>query len=147
MRTFELHRDQDLTGVSGTGIVVQGVEFDDGRVAVRWCTQVRSTAVYDSLDEVLAIHCHSGVTRVVYTGDPFARGMRDAAQDHCENGPFGSVGGLGARSAMAAPQWITPREAADYLAGYREQARRLYGEDWETCTFGWSKSVTIGGPP
>jgi hypothetical protein len=36
----------------------QGVEFDDGTVAVRWLTAKRSTAVWDSLDDMLAIHGH-----------------------------------------------------------------------------------------
>lgn len=33
MRLFELHRDADLHGNSGTGIVAQGVEFDSGYIA------------------------------------------------------------------------------------------------------------------
>mgnify|MGYP001563593805 FL=1 len=36
----------------------QGVVFDDGRVAVRWLTAKRSTACWDSMDDMLAIHGH-----------------------------------------------------------------------------------------
>lgn len=36
----------------------QGVVFDDGRVAVRWLTAKRSVSVWDSMDDMLAIHGH-----------------------------------------------------------------------------------------
>lgn len=37
MRLFKLHRDADETGVSGTGVVAEGVEFHDGLAEeIRW---------------------------------------------------------------------------------------------------------------
>ena len=36
----------------------EGVVFSDGRVAVRWLTAKRSVSVWDSLDDLLAIHGH-----------------------------------------------------------------------------------------
>ena len=36
----------------------QGVEFDDGTVVLRWQTAKRSTSVWDSMDDMLAIHGH-----------------------------------------------------------------------------------------
>jgi hypothetical protein len=69
MRRFELHRDVDETGVSGTGMVAQGVRFDDGRCAMRWLTDTASTACYDSALDVEVIHGHNGKTRVVWV-DP-----------------------------------------------------------------------------
>src|SRR5690625_1707391 len=65
MRTFHLQRDEDETGVSGTGVVANGVIFPDGTVAMRWATATSSTAVYDSIDAVRAIHGHSGKTAIV----------------------------------------------------------------------------------
>ncbi|HEU5046145.1 MAG TPA: hypothetical protein VFT75_18640 [Nocardioidaceae bacterium] len=65
MRTFHLERDEDATGVSGTGRVAEGVVFSDGRVAMRWLTETASTAVYDNIADVTAIHGHNGSTRVV----------------------------------------------------------------------------------
>lgn len=66
-RTFELVRDVDETGVSGTGVVAQGVEFaDDGTCVLHWCVGVGSTAVYDCMDDVVLIHGHGGKTRVVF---------------------------------------------------------------------------------
>jgi hypothetical protein len=69
MRRFELHRDADETGISGTGVVAQGVEFDDGRCAMRWLPTVSSTAVYDSLADLEFIHGHNGKTRIVMLDD------------------------------------------------------------------------------
>lgn len=36
----------------------EGCVFSDGRVAVRWLTAKRSVSVWDSLDDMLAIHGH-----------------------------------------------------------------------------------------
>lgn len=36
----------------------QGCVFDDGSVAIRWMTARRSTAVWASMDDMLAIHGH-----------------------------------------------------------------------------------------
>lgn len=36
----------------------EGVEFSDGRVAVRWLTAKASVSVWDSMDDLLAIHGH-----------------------------------------------------------------------------------------
>lgn len=68
MRTFELQRDEDETGISGTGVVAEGIEFTDGRVALRWCVgQHKSTVMWDDIESVEAIHGHSGKTRIVWS--------------------------------------------------------------------------------
>jgi hypothetical protein len=36
----------------------EGVVFSDGKVAVRWLTGHRSVSVWDSLDDLIAIHGH-----------------------------------------------------------------------------------------
>jgi len=36
----------------------EGVVFSDGTVAIRWLTAKRSTAVWSSVDDMLAIHGH-----------------------------------------------------------------------------------------
>ena len=64
--TFVLRRDEDETGVSGTGVVAQGIEFSDGTVAMRWMVDLRSTAIYDSIEDVEKIHGHGGRTKVVW---------------------------------------------------------------------------------
>lgn len=64
--TFDLVRLHDETGISGTGKVAEGVVFMDGTTALRWLTKHRSTVVYESAREVLAIHGHGGKTEIRY---------------------------------------------------------------------------------
>lgn len=71
MHRFELHRDLDVSGVSGVGVVAEGVEFSDGAVVVRWITgEHRSTVVWPGIESVEAIHGHGGATRVVWLDSP-----------------------------------------------------------------------------
>lgn len=69
IQRFQLHRDADATGVSGTGVICEGVQFTDGTCVLRWLTDHRSTAVYASMDDLVAIHGHDGATRVVWLDD------------------------------------------------------------------------------
>jgi hypothetical protein len=70
-RTFYLDRNNDVSGVSGTGIVAWGCLFPDGRAVVRWATATASTVVYDNIQQVIAIHGHQGGTVVkFYDGRP-----------------------------------------------------------------------------
>ena len=66
MRRFELHRIEDKTGVSGTGVVAAGLTFSAGHACLRWKTQYRSTTIYDSMADVEAIHGHGGTTKIVW---------------------------------------------------------------------------------
>ena len=60
MRTFTLWREADQSGVSGTGMVLEGALFSTGVVVVHWLTPPPrgSIAIFDSLDQLLAIHVH-----------------------------------------------------------------------------------------
>lgn len=64
MRRFQLRRVEDVNGVSGTGVVVQGVKFDDGACAIRWVSDYPSTTHHDSIENVIAVHGHGGKTVV-----------------------------------------------------------------------------------
>lgn len=65
MKTFILDRREDATGVSGTGAVAEGIQFSDGKVALRWIVgEHRSTVVWDSIESVEKIHGHGGMTRI-----------------------------------------------------------------------------------
>jgi hypothetical protein len=67
MKTFFLLRKIDTTGVSGTGVVAEGVQFSDGKVAMRWLVgEHQSTVVYDSAAAVVAIHGHNGQTQLIW---------------------------------------------------------------------------------
>lgn len=64
---FVLQRTHDVSGVSGTGIVCDGMMFPDLRVATRWragAAGVAQTCVWDSIHHVQKIHGHDGATTV-----------------------------------------------------------------------------------
>lgn len=66
MRLFDLMRNEDATGISGTGCVAQGVVFEDGHVVMRWLTAHRSTTLFPDIDTVQTIHGHEGRTLIVF---------------------------------------------------------------------------------
>lgn len=45
-RRFRLIRHHDVSGVSGTGPVAEGVQFTDGAVALRWYGDYPTTTVW-----------------------------------------------------------------------------------------------------
>jgi hypothetical protein len=65
MWAFHLLRLDDVSGVSGTGRVAEGVVFSNGLVAVAWLSDHPSVAVYPSVAAVEAIHGHGGRTVLV----------------------------------------------------------------------------------
>ena len=71
MRPFQLWRAEDVTGVSGVGIVAEGVEFSDGVVALRWRGKWPTSVVFHDkgIKSVEKIHGHDGKTTVVWVGD------------------------------------------------------------------------------
>lgn len=66
LRRIYLQRDEDVSGVSGVGIVAYGVVFPDDSVVLRWDTVVRSTVMYDNLTDCEKIVGHGGKTRIVF---------------------------------------------------------------------------------
>jgi len=69
MKNFHLKRLEDETGISGTGIVAEGVQFSGGKCVLTWLTEFSSIAIYDNIDLVEKIHGHSGKTIIVWTKD------------------------------------------------------------------------------
>jgi len=65
-RAFQLVRDEDETGISGTGVVAEGAEFSNGMCALCWLTAMHSVAVYPNIRQLVAIHGHNGRARIVY---------------------------------------------------------------------------------
>jgi len=65
-RRFHLQRDTDVSGISGTGVVADGVRFPDGVCVIRWRGDRQSTVVWPSVEDVEAIHGHGGATRIVW---------------------------------------------------------------------------------
>jgi hypothetical protein len=70
-KPFALYRREDSTGVSGTGVVATGAEFDDGVVVLRWRSEWPTSVVFHErgMQSVEAIHGHGGRTEVVWLSD------------------------------------------------------------------------------
>lgn len=118
-RPFALYRDQDATGVSGTGVVAQGAEWPDGLVVLRWTGAWPTSVVFHDrgIESVEAIHGHGGKTRVVWLSEelePLAamEQERDAA-----------------RAEVAAVQRVVDAARA-YEAAWNEYSSTAAGADW-----------------
>ena len=63
-RRFVLRRNVDVTGVSGTGVVAEGVEFSSGVVALTWLSAWPTSVVFHDrgIESVEAVHGHGGAT-------------------------------------------------------------------------------------
>jgi hypothetical protein len=77
MRRFLLDRIEDETGVSGTGIVANGIQFDDGTCVMVWLTSTSSVAWYNSIEDVEYIHGHGGKTQIVWSDVAVTRSYLD----------------------------------------------------------------------
>ncbi len=62
---FLVQRPEDASGVSGEGLVAEGVVFSSGWCALTWLTGHKSVAFYPSLEEVETIHGHDGKTKII----------------------------------------------------------------------------------
>lgn len=69
MKLYLLVRDEDVSGVSGTGIVADVFEATDGHVAIRWRANADGDASWSlpdhGIDQVARVHGHGGRTRLV----------------------------------------------------------------------------------
>ena len=65
LEIYEMIRDTDVSGISGTGRVGDVVVFPNGKVVVAWDTPmyISTVVIYDSLDDAKKIHGHNGATR------------------------------------------------------------------------------------
>lgn len=65
-RRFVLRRDEDVSGISGTGTVADGVLWPTGQVTLCWRGPHSSIAVWQNLDTAMEIHGHGGKTQPVF---------------------------------------------------------------------------------
>lgn len=63
-KRFVLFRREDQSGVSGTGIVAEGVQFSTGRCVIVWLGQYPSIGIYDSIEALEKVHGHDGSTEM-----------------------------------------------------------------------------------
>ena len=73
MKRFFLERNQDASGVSGTGRVAEGCQFDNGWCALVWIVSEKEDddvhGYYRSIERLESIHGHGGMTKVVWIDD------------------------------------------------------------------------------
>lgn len=64
VRRFVLRRVEDVSGVSGTGIVAEGVLFSSGVAVLQWLSDFPTSVVFHQrgLDSIEAVHGHNGRT-------------------------------------------------------------------------------------
>ena len=67
-RIFQLVRNEDVSGISGVGVVAEGVQFHDGQCVLSWFGQYHSMEVHPSIEQVLTLHGHGGRTTVNWVG-------------------------------------------------------------------------------
>ncbi len=65
MKSFKLLRLVDVSGVSGSGIIAEGVEFANGQCALHWLTRFESIGIYPTRQILMQIHGHDGATVLV----------------------------------------------------------------------------------
>lgn len=65
-RRFVIDRQQDITGISGTGIILYGIEwFVGGPCDVYWLG-TKTTGQYPSMAVVESTHCYNNNAQVIY---------------------------------------------------------------------------------
>jgi len=60
IRTFTVARQDDETGISGVGVIIEGVEYATGQVVIHWLFPPPrgGIAIFDSLEDFLKVHVH-----------------------------------------------------------------------------------------
>lgn len=71
MRRFYLLRKEDPNGMSNVGRVADGIEFENGQVALTWKKEFPSVTVFPSVSVVERLHSHNGKdpTKIVWVDD------------------------------------------------------------------------------
>lgn len=65
MKRFYLQRKMDVSHVSGTGRVADGIQLSSGKVVLEWIVgEHRSMEIWPCLDDCIAVHGHGDLTTV-----------------------------------------------------------------------------------
>lgn len=62
MKRAFLQRNIDVSGISGTGRVLEVVELQDGRVCGTWLSETSSCIVHNNMECAAHIHSHNGAS-------------------------------------------------------------------------------------
>jgi hypothetical protein len=116
-RRFQLARHEDPTGVSGTGIVADGVVWPDGTATIHWRGEHASYVHWPRGQvSVEAIHGHGGATTIDWVdavGNPPPAADWSTSWSHL----LGYV-----QQAREDGTTIEPAELLDYMASLKRQA-------------------------
>jgi hypothetical protein len=56
LRLFRIKRIKDGKNISGTGKVIEGVQFDNGQVVIHWKTRYPSLGIFNSMEDFVQVH-------------------------------------------------------------------------------------------
>lgn len=62
LRPFFLYRADDVSGMSGTGVVAVGTVLPSGRAVMEWQSRWPTVTVFRSVEDIVRIHGHGGKT-------------------------------------------------------------------------------------
>lgn len=65
-RIFWLVRLRDISGISGEGMIAEGIQFHDGQCVISWFGRFHTLEIAPNIEEVEAIHGHKGATRIIW---------------------------------------------------------------------------------
>lgn len=114
-RRFLLVRNTDVTGVSGTGVVAEGVLFSNGVVALQWTSEFPTSVVFHQrgMESVAAVHLHNGAT-VVQWLDEDGRSIAELVHEGVLRATEGLVQAIKDVAATDAPK--RPKRAPRQVA-------------------------------
>ena len=71
IETFTVCRQNDESGVSGTGVIIEGVQYATGQVVLHWLTPVPrgSIAIFESLNDFKKVNPHPDNKTIITWSD------------------------------------------------------------------------------
>jgi hypothetical protein len=97
-RPFVLVRHQDVSGVSGTGVVAEGVVWSDGSASLHWFGPYSSVTLWRTgIEAIEAVHGHGGSTQIRYLDDVATPGPLITPADGTGSGDADPIGGRAQR--------------------------------------------------
>jgi hypothetical protein len=81
MKIFTLERQEDISGVSGTGVVAVGIIFPNGWCALSWFGEHQSIGIYPGIETLKAIHGHNGATVIRQIVDYDEKNVRNLREN------------------------------------------------------------------
>ena len=68
MKKFYMLRHEDISGNSGTGVVAEGIIFDDGTGAMTWLSSIKTVTTFWKISDIKKMHGHEGKTEIIIEG-------------------------------------------------------------------------------